>query len=124
MKLYSFRTKISKRMVSPKVEANLKVPMVCCESSSNSYRKATLNNVEGMKALPMHHRANVPGKHVLIEVCCGSNSRFGRDPLRPPQVEVIRITLEVDFSWRSTATGLTIALSKIRGAARKPAELT
>ena len=56
-------------------------------------------------------------KHVLIEVCCGNNSRFGRTHLRPQGVEVIRITLEVDFSWRSTAAGLKIALPKIREAA-------
>lgn len=112
----SFRAKISRKMVSTKVESNLKVPMVCCESSSNPYRGATSYNAEMMEGLAMHHRANVPGKHVLIEVCCGDDSRFGRDSLRPTQVEVIRITLEVGSSWRSTATGLTIALPKIREA--------
>lgn len=100
------RTHKPVQMNSAIVRKNLKVPMACCKSVINGYSWKTRRPTTALKELKRHILTNVPHERVLIEVCCGADIRFGRNDLKPSNVEVLRITLQEDFSCKNPATGL------------------
>ena len=115
----SFETKVSVSMISENHRGNLKVPMTCCKSATNTYRKVVQPIINTIKGLRKHKRRNIPKLHTLIEVCCGADSKFGSPDLMPPNVEVVRITSSNDFSTSLSAQGLQKAIKALRSAVGK-----